>query len=239
MASRICHRGGVARGALLPSAFPGSLAKHSELRRVSLGPPTCCEKSSSLLVGAGLEAKAGVGAPWPSWFENLTAPRPFSPSSLPVLRCSVSLVNTPYNRGFDCGDDSIRYPYRPDTITLGLMAGVTITATVILVSAGEAYLVLTDRLYSCSDFNNYVAAMYKVLGTFLFGAAVSQSLTDLAKYTIGHLHPSFLAICDPEWSSVNCSVYVQLESVCRGKAADVTEARWVWTSSLHSEGSGS
>ncbi|XP_023500004.2 phospholipid phosphatase 2 isoform X2 [Equus przewalskii] len=105
------------------------------------------------------------------------------------------------------------------------MAGVTITATVVLVSAGEAYLVHTDRLYSRSDFNNYVAAIYKVLGTFLFGAAVSQSLTDLAKYMIGRLRPNFLAVCDPDWSRVNCSVYVQVEKVCRGSHANVTEAR--------------
>ncbi|XP_033055567.1 phospholipid phosphatase 2 isoform X1 [Trachypithecus francoisi] len=93
------------------------------------------------------------------------------------------------------------------------------------VSAGEAYLVYTDRLYSRSDFNNYVAAVYKVLGAFLFGAAVSQSLTDLAKYMIGRLRPNFLAVCDPDWSRINCSVYVQLEKVCRGNPADVTEAR--------------
>ncbi|XP_073910561.1 phospholipid phosphatase 2 isoform X4 [Castor canadensis] len=136
----------------------------------------------------------------------------------------LTLVNTPYKRGFYCADDSIRYPYRPDTITHGLMAGVTITATVLLVSAGEAYLVYTDRLYSRSDFNNYVAAVYKVLGTFIFGAAVSQSLTDLAKYMIGRLRPNFLAVCDPDWSRVNCSVYVQLDKVCRGSTANVTEA---------------
>ena len=94
------------------------------------------------------------------------------------------------------------------------------------VSAGEAYLVYTDRLYSRSDFNNYVAAVYKVLGTFLFGAAVSQSLTDLAKYMIGRLRPNFLAVCDPDWGRVNCSVYVQVE-VCRGSPANVTESRWV------------
>ncbi|XP_027442381.1 phospholipid phosphatase 2 isoform X7 [Callorhinus ursinus] len=105
------------------------------------------------------------------------------------------------------------------------MAGVTITATIILVSAGEAYLVYTDRLYSRSDFNNYVAAVYKVLGTFLFGAAVSQSLTDLAKYMIGRLRPNFLAVCDPDWSRVNCSIYVQVERVCRGNPANVTESR--------------
>ncbi|XP_066197645.1 phospholipid phosphatase 2 isoform X4 [Saccopteryx leptura] len=137
----------------------------------------------------------------------------------------LTLVNAPYKRGFYCGDDSIKYPYRPDTITHGLMAGVTITTTIILVSTGEAYLVYTDRLYSRSNFNNYVAAVYKVLGTFLFGAAVSQSLTDLAKYMIGRLRPNFLAVCDPDWSRVNCSVYVQVEKVCRGSPANVTESR--------------
>ncbi|KAM4889469.1 phospholipid phosphatase 2 isoform 2-T2 [Thomomys bottae] len=147
-----------------------------------------------------------------------------SVAALPFI--ILTLVNTPYKRGFYCSDDSIRYPYRPDTITHGVMAGVTITATVLLVSAGEAYLVYTDRLYSRSDFNNYLAAVYKVLGTFLFGAAVSQSLTDLAKYMIGRLRPNFLAVCDPDWSRVNCSAYVQqLDRVCRGSAANVTEAR--------------
>lgn len=53
------------------------------------------------------------------------------PASLPFA--ILTLVNAPYKRGFYCGDDSIRYPYRPDTITHGVMAGVTTTATVVLV----------------------------------------------------------------------------------------------------------
>ena len=56
---------------------------------------------------------------------------PLPPASLPFA--ILTLVNAPYKRAFYCGDDSIRYPYRPDTITHGLMAGVTITATIILV----------------------------------------------------------------------------------------------------------
>lgn len=54
-----------------------------------------------------------------------------NPASLPSA--ILTLINAPYKRGFYCGDDSIRYPYRPDTITHGLMAGVTITTTIILV----------------------------------------------------------------------------------------------------------
>ncbi|KAK4808014.1 hypothetical protein QYF61_016663 [Mycteria americana] len=170
-----------------------------------------------------------------------------SRASLPFV--ILTLVNSPYKRGFYCNDDSIRYPYKADTITHGLMAGVTITCTVVIgrdilarciqelglstahlqtpsrISSGEAYLVYTERLYSKSEFNNYLAALYKVVGTFLFGGAISQSLTDLAKYMIGRLRPNFLAVCNPDWSKVNCSIYVQLENVCQGESRNVTESR--------------
>uniref|UniRef100_A0A0B8RR90 Phospholipid phosphatase 2 n=1 Tax=Philothamnus irregularis TaxID=1899461 RepID=A0A0B8RR90_9SAUR len=137
----------------------------------------------------------------------------------------LTLVNSPYKRGFYCEDTSIRYPYKPDTITHGVMAGVTIPCTVFIISVGEAYLVYTERLYSRSQFNNYLAALYKVVGTFLFGSAVSQSLTDLAKYTIGRLRPNFLAVCQPDWTKVNCSFYVHVEDVCQGNSRNITESR--------------
>uniref|UniRef100_A0A8C3VYB1 Uncharacterized protein n=1 Tax=Catagonus wagneri TaxID=51154 RepID=A0A8C3VYB1_9CETA len=47
----------------------------------------------------------------------------------------LTLVNALYKQGFYCGDDCIRYSYRPDTITRGLMARVITRATVILVWA--------------------------------------------------------------------------------------------------------
>lgn len=101
----------------------------------------------------------------------------------------------------------------------------TIAPWSLQISSGEAYLVYTERLYSKSEFNNYLAALYKVVGTFLFGGAISQSLTDLAKYMIGRLRPNFLAVCNPDWSKVNCSIYVQLENVCRGESRNITESR--------------
>ena len=70
---------------------------------------------------------------WPWGSENLVATGLLSPTPAFLPSAILMLVNTPYKRGFYCGDDSIRYPYRPDTITHGLMAGVIITATIILV----------------------------------------------------------------------------------------------------------
>ncbi|KAG8454792.1 hypothetical protein GDO86_001129 [Hymenochirus boettgeri] len=116
-----------------------------------------------------------------------------SVASLPfIIMC---LVNSPYKRGFYCNDESIKYPYREDTITNGLMAGVTISCTVIIICSGEMYMVFSKRLYSRSDCNNYIAALYKVVGTYLFGAAVSQSLTDLAKLSFYSGHSSFGMYC--------------------------------------------
>lgn len=95
------------------------------------------------------------------------------------------------------------------------------------ITTGEAYLVHTKRLHSNSQFNQYLSALYKVVGTFLFGAAVSQSLTDLAKFTIGRPRPNFLAVCAP----VVCNGYM-LQINCTGNMRNVTESRCGY-SALH------
>ncbi|XP_056133236.1 phospholipid phosphatase 2b isoform X2 [Lampris incognitus] len=132
----------------------------------------------------------------------------------------MTIMFQPYQRGVYCDDESIMYPVKPDTITHGLLAAVTISCTIVIISSGEAYLVYSKKIYSNSDFNQYVAALYKVLGTFLFGAAVSQSLTDLAKFTIGRPRPNFMAVCAPKV----CKGYM-LEINCTGSPRNVTESR--------------
>ncbi|CAL8284317.1 unnamed protein product [Lota lota] len=139
---------------------------------------------------------------------------PALPSAILTLRFR------PYQRGIDCSDSSISYPYRKDTISHGTMAAVTITCSMVIIMSGEAYLVYAKRLYSNSQFNQYLAALYKVVGTFLFGAAVSQSLTDMAKFTIGRPRPNFLSVCAPE----NCNGYLA-QINCTGLPRNVTESR--------------
>lgn len=132
----------------------------------------------------------------------------------------LTLTFRPYQRGIYCNDTSISQPYKRDTISHGGMAAVTITCSIVIITTGEAYLVHTKRLHSNSNFNTYLSALYKVVGTFLFGAAVSQSLTDLAKFTIGRPRPNFLAVCAP----VACNGYM-LQINCTGNPRNVTESR--------------
>ncbi|XP_016356124.1 phospholipid phosphatase 2-like [Sinocyclocheilus anshuiensis] len=139
-------------------------------------------------------------------------------ASLPFV--IMNIVSQPYERGIYCQDESISYPVKPDTITHVTLAVVTITCTIIITSSAEAYLVYSKKINSNSTFNQYVSAIYKVMGAFLFGGAVSQSLTDLAKYTIGRPRPHFLTVCAPKV----CKGYVASIN-CTGDPRDVTEAR--------------
>ncbi|XP_062325815.1 phospholipid phosphatase 2-like [Osmerus eperlanus] len=132
----------------------------------------------------------------------------------------LTIMFQPYLRGIDCEDKSISYPFRQATISHGTMAAVTISSSLIIITIGEAYLVYCKRLHSNSQFNQYLAALYKIVGTFLFGAGVSQSLTDMAKFTIGRPRPNFLAVCSP----VVCSGFMP-QINCTGNPRNVTESR--------------
>lgn len=93
---------------------------------------------------------------------------------------------------------------------------------------GECLLVYLDRIKSKSSFGSYVASVYKAVGTFLFGAAMSQSLTDIAKYSIGRLRPHFLDVCKPDWKFINCSLGEYVENfTCTGDQRMTNEGRWV------------
>ncbi|XP_056146248.1 phospholipid phosphatase 1 isoform X2 [Lampris incognitus] len=133
----------------------------------------------------------------------------------------------PFQRGFFCNDDSIKYPLKEDTISYQLLAGIMIPFTVLTMLFGECLSVYLKRIKSKSSFSNiYIACIYKAVGTFLFGAAMSQSLTDIAKYSIGRLRPHFLSVCKPDTTLINCTAGGYIEDfTCTGNKKMVNQAR--------------
>ncbi|KAF7706741.1 hypothetical protein HF521_019995 [Silurus meridionalis] len=73
--------------------------------------------------------------------------------------------------------------------------------------------------------NPYLSALYKQVGVFLFGGAISQSFTDIAKVSVGRLRPHFLDVCRPDFSRINCSLGYITEYMCTGDESQVQEAR--------------
>ncbi|XP_055731049.1 phospholipid phosphatase 1-like isoform X2 [Salvelinus fontinalis] len=136
-------------------------------------------------------------------------------------------LHNPFKRGSFCNDDSIKYPLKEDTISYQLLGGVMIPVTVLTMVFGECLSVYLKRIKSKSSFSNmYVASVYKAIGTFVFGAAMSQSLTDIAKYSIGRLRPHFLDVCKPDWKLINCTAGAYIEDfTCTGDTHMVNEAR--------------
>ncbi|XP_004678375.1 PREDICTED: lipid phosphate phosphohydrolase 1 isoform X1 [Condylura cristata] len=132
----------------------------------------------------------------------------------------------PFQRGFFCTDTSIKYPYKDSTIPTTMLSIVGLGLPISSIIIGETLSVYFNLLHSNSFIrNNYIATIYKGIGTFLFGAAASQSLTDIAKYSIGRLRPHFLAICDPDWSKINCTAGYIENYICQGNAQKVKESR--------------
>lgn len=147
-------------------------------------------------------------------------------AALPFLIIETSTIK-PYHRGFYCNDESIKYPLKvSETINDAVLCAVGIVIAILAIITGEFYRIYYLKEKSRSTIQNpYVAALYKQVGCFLFGCAISQSFTDIAKVSIGRLRPHFLSVCDPDFSQINCSEgYIQTYR-CRGEDSKVQEAR--------------
>ncbi|XP_068166550.1 phospholipid phosphatase 1-like [Antennarius striatus] len=134
--------------------------------------------------------------------------------------------HSPFHRGFFCNDESIRYPLNDDTISYQLLGGVMIPFTLIVLICGECLSIYLSRNKNKCSGTKYVACVYKAIGSYLFGAAANQSLTDIAKSSIGRLRPHFLAVCKPAWDHINCKTGGYIENfTCSGDKYLVDEAR--------------
>ncbi|XP_047428089.1 phosphatidic acid phosphatase type 2D [Mugil cephalus] len=126
-------------------------------------------------------------------------------ASIPFFACELKAV-TPYRRGFFCGDSSITYPYVareaiPDSLLIA--GGIAITG--LTIALGECYRVRFRGVNSRAFVrNHYVSCLYKELGSFLFGCCVGQSLTNMAKLSVGRLRPNFLSVCNVTYESIKC-----------------------------------
>ncbi|XP_026205236.1 phosphatidic acid phosphatase type 2D [Anabas testudineus] len=128
-------------------------------------------------------------------------------ASIPFFACELRAV-TPYMRGFFCGDSSITYPYvEREAIPDDLLIACGIAITGLAIALGECYRVRFRDVRSRAFVRNrYVSCLYKELGSFLFGCCVGQSLTNMAKLSVGRLRPNFLSVCNITYASINCTL---------------------------------
>ncbi|KAH0618571.1 hypothetical protein JD844_017917 [Phrynosoma platyrhinos] len=148
-------------------------------------------------------------------------------SGLPFLIIETSTI-APYRRGFYCDDESIRYPVKTgETINDAVLCAAGILIAILAIIIGEFYRIHCLKEKSRSFIQNpYVAALYKQVGCFAFGCAISQSFTDIAKVSIGRLRPNFIAVCEPNFTKISCSQgYIEDYDCLNPDESKVQEAR--------------
>lgn len=140
----------------------------------------------------------------------------------------------PYRRGFFCNDESISYPYLGDSVSSPVLFAVVLLVPLVVIVAVELTHLIAGKVRdSLSDqwtVRNYFVLLYKIYGIYLFGQAVTMSMTELGKFTVGRLRPHFLAVCQPNRTALDCSgeIYYRYitEDVCTsGDTAKLIEAR--------------
>lgn len=160
----------------------------------------------------------------------------------------------PYNRGFYCDDQSIRYPHFKDTvpnIMLYTIGGGIPALLIITVEALRLFFFERRRYgpkvykpcftYFGRPVNPFLSRLYYFLGYFAIGSAATVSITSFGKYSVGRLRPHFVSVCRPHWSVFNCTaggdgprfIY---DPQCQGDPLDVREARLSWPSGHSSFG---
>ncbi|CAK6963132.1 phosphatidic acid phosphatase type 2D [Scomber scombrus] len=146
-------------------------------------------------------------------------------ASIPFFACELKAV-TPYRRGFFCGDSSITYPYiEREAIPDSLLIAGGIAITGLTIALGECYRVRFRGVHSRAFVRNlYVSCLYKELGSFMFGCCVGQSLTNMAKLSVGRLRPNFLSVCNITYESINCTPGSYVSQVnCRQPSQKMVE----------------
>ncbi|CAD5210428.1 unnamed protein product [Bursaphelenchus okinawaensis] len=142
----------------------------------------------------------------------------------------------PYERGFFCDDESIRYEYKPNTISLFTLIMFLLIPNVLMIIAVECYRMHRTRtnVETYSTYENGRPHTMKLLirlaifhGYYIASILVIMTLTSATKYPVGRLRPHFMDVCRPNvgYDSCNTSSEIVDYYCTSGLSAQILEAR--------------
>ncbi|XP_062595464.1 phospholipid phosphatase 1-like [Saccostrea cucullata] len=119
----------------------------------------------------------------------------------------------PFIRGFFCDDQSLMYPYREDSISTVTTAILALLPPTVIIIFTEAFL---SKNYS-QRIRIFVRNCYSMLGCLFLGFSLCVLFIEIVKMFVGRLRPHFFAVCQPSYSSTNCSRKFITNYSCQGK----------------------
>lgn len=109
--------------------------------------------------------------------------------SMSLIILILELFIQPYQRGFFCDDENVRYPVKPNTYPAWSLGVITAIPVVIIC--------VTEYLIDRCSLKSFCLQIYKQIGVFMFGFLVHFLLVDYIKYCGGRLRPHFYELCQP------------------------------------------
>ncbi|KAJ8718089.1 hypothetical protein PYW07_006019 [Mythimna separata] len=117
----------------------------------------------------------------------------------------TSLLWTPFERGFFCGDQSLMYPYKPDTVTVPVLRLVGLGLPILAFLVCEWALLRKvrddERCFGVS-IAPWVRGFYCAVIGFSIGVCFVEVAVNISKNVIGRPRPHFFDVCVP---SVDCT----------------------------------
>jgi phosphatidate phosphatase len=115
----------------------------------------------------------------------------------------------PNEIGFYCNEIDIFYPVKSEIISLKvlLLFGLLGTSlTIIFIECISTSCDFNDSGMSITRGRQILVSTYHGLSLFFLGASITSLLTEIGKRWIGRLRPHFIKVCQPDISSIICSL---------------------------------
>uniref|UniRef100_A0A915EBH3 Phosphatidic acid phosphatase type 2/haloperoxidase domain-containing protein n=1 Tax=Ditylenchus dipsaci TaxID=166011 RepID=A0A915EBH3_9BILA len=136
-----------------------------------------------------------------------------------ILAYSSKYFKKPVQRGFHCGDLSIRYPFKESTVPIGSLLLVGNASTLVAIILGEFFyhrrkfepLSQVYQLFDQLLHPSFVRFAQFFLAS-VAGFTVNIWLVYMVKYNLGQLRPHFLDVCRPNVNYMSCSATQYFEN---------------------------
>ncbi|XP_023947761.1 putative phosphatidate phosphatase isoform X2 [Bicyclus anynana] len=148
-------------------------------------------------------------------------------SALVLCIYATNSLWEPFERGYFCGDESLMFPYKNDTVTTPMLRLFGLGLPILAFFLCEWVLLrkeVDDRRILSICIPAWLRGFYCPLASFAFGTCFIELTTNVAKNVIGRPRPHFFDLCKP---SVDCSLaewqkrYVQPHDYhCTGDQTD-------------------
>ncbi|CAD6188668.1 unnamed protein product [Caenorhabditis auriculariae] len=108
----------------------------------------------------------------------------------------------PYQRPFPCGDDSLKRPFKPNTVGLKHLLAISLGSPFFVIVIVEG--ILFYKSLGINRLSKFFATTTLVYMKYLLTYALCTFIMEYLKCSVGRMRPHFVEVCNPDWKNIKC-----------------------------------